>query len=65
MYKLKLVAYAQAFPDFVLSSFITSSLVKMLSRTRSRILDMGRTKEGTETTMEVDSIAVEVATEST
>jgi hypothetical protein len=37
----------------------------MKLKTKSRIVNMGGAKKGTRTTMEVDSIAIEVVTEST
>jgi hypothetical protein len=63
--KLRLVAHAQAFPDFVLFPFAAPFPVRMLSRTKFRTISIGGVKEGTETMMEVDSIVVEVATKST
>jgi len=62
--KLWLVAYAQAFLDFVLPLFVAPSLARMTSITKFGIVSMGRAKEGIGTMMEVDSIVVKVATES-
>ncbi len=65
LYKLWLVAYAQAFPDFVLPLFVAPFLIKKPSWTKSEIVSMGGAKEGTKTIMEVDSIAAKVATKNT
>ncbi len=62
MYKLWLNAYAQAFPDFVLLSFVAPSLAMMALRTRFGIVSMGGAKEGIKPTMEVVSIVIEMAT---
>jgi hypothetical protein len=59
-----LVVYVQAFPNFVLPSFVAPFIAKMLFRTRFRIVNMGGAKEGTGTTIEVDFIAIEMVTES-
>lgn len=63
--KLQLVAYAQAFLDFVIPPFVTPSLARMASKTISEIVSMGGAEEGTRITMEVDSIVIEVAIKST
>jgi hypothetical protein len=65
LYKLWLAIYAQVFPNFVLPLFVAPFLAKMLSRTRFRAVNMEGAKEGTGTMMEVDSIVVEITTEST
>jgi hypothetical protein len=63
--KLQVAAYAQIFPNFVIPPFVAPSLATMVSKTISKIVSMGGTKEGIGTTMEVDSIVVKVAIKST
>jgi hypothetical protein len=65
LYKLWLVAYAQAFLDFVLPLFVAPFLIRKPSRTRFEIVSMGGAKEGTKTIMEVDSIVAKVETKNT
>jgi hypothetical protein len=65
LYKLQLVVYAQGFPNFVLPFFGAPSLIRVKSKTKFRTVSMGGVKKQTRTTMEVDSIIIEVVIEST
>ncbi len=62
--RLRLNAYAQVFPNFVVPPFVVPSPVRTTSRNKSKIVNMGGVEEKIETTMEVDSITTDVATES-
>jgi hypothetical protein len=63
--KLQLVTYALAFPDFVIPPFVAPSLARTMSKTIYEIISLGGAEEGIGTTMEVDSIVVEVVIKST
>jgi hypothetical protein len=63
--KLQLTAYAPTFPDNVKPPFVAPSLARTVPETIYEIVSMGGVEEGTRTTMEVDSIVVEVAIKST
>jgi hypothetical protein len=65
LYKLWLLAYAQAFPNFVLLSFVAPFPTRMPSRTRFGIVSLGEAEKGTGTMMEVHYIATKVPTKST
>jgi hypothetical protein len=63
--KLLLVAYAQAFPNFVVLPFITPSPTRTTSKSRFGTINIRGVEEGTRTIMEANSIVVEMAIEST
>jgi len=47
LYKLWLLAYAQAFPNFILLSFVAPFPARMPSRTRFGTVSLGEAKKGT------------------
>jgi hypothetical protein len=59
--RFQLANYAQAFPDFVVLSFVPPSPVRMTSITRFGTISMGGVEDGIGTMMVVDSIIIEVA----